>query len=45
MGESLYEILEPVLDEKHTELHYNGGFAEDDDPYDYIDVKEVVRHG
>lgn len=37
------EILE-MADERHVELTYQGGIFADEDPYDYINVKEVIAH-
>lgn len=40
-----FETYEDLVDERYVEVYYNGGIQEGEDPYDYIDVKEVVKHG
>lgn len=43
----MYEIdgYENLIDERHTEVFYTGGFEESEDPCDYVTIKEVVRNG
>lgn len=42
---NLLEEYESLIDERHTEILYEGGFGETEDPLDYVDVKEVVKNG
>ena len=34
-----------LIDERFAEALYNGGIPECADPYDYMDVKEVLYYG
>lgn len=43
MWETLSE-LELMINEKHTDVFYNGGFDPCEDPYDFIEVKEVSTY-
>lgn len=38
------EEYESIIDERHSEVFYNGGFEEDEDPMDYVSVKGVVNN-
>ncbi|MBH9580083.1 hypothetical protein [Staphylococcus felis] len=39
--ESLNETV-ALIDERHTDIVYNGGFKSDDDPMDYVSLEAII---